>query len=98
MTDDNAQPAPPPVQMVSIGEALINPPWQGNLICLSDNGGDLIMLSFTTPTGIVRCLYPRGQGAAIRDWLTIALQAPVLTHPAPQPQPAIEGEPAGTAN
>ena len=76
-----------PTQMVAIGEALINPPWQGHLIAIADNGGDLVMLSIDHPKhGTIRCLYPRTVGASIRDWLTMALQQPTLQPVQQQPQ------------
>ena len=95
----NAHEALAQTQQVAIGEAVINPPWQGHLIALSDNGGDLLMLSFNHPRhGQIRILYPRAVGAGIRDWLNVALQAPMLRpEPPAQPQPAIEQPPAGTA-
>jgi hypothetical protein len=75
-----------PTQMVAIGEAQINPPWQGHLIAIADNGGDLLMLSFDCgKQGMIRCLYPRTVGASIRDWLIMALQQPTL-QPVQQPQ------------
>lgn len=90
----DAQPmnSTPPTQMVSIGEALINPPWQGHLVAISDNGGDLAMLSIEHPRhGTIRVLYPRVQAASIRDWLTAALAQPVLQSAMPQPpDPAID--------
>ena len=85
----DAQPnGTPPTQMVSIGAALINPPWQGHLVALSDNGGDLVMISVDHPEhGMIRCLYPRAQAGAIRDWLSTALQQPVLQPAQQQAQP-----------
>ena len=69
------------------------------VLALSDNGGDLLMLTFNHPRhGQIRILYPRAVAAGIRDWLNVALQAPMLRpEPPAQPQPAIEQPPAGTA-
>lgn len=95
----NAHAALAQTQQVAIGEAVINPPWQGHLIALCDNGGDCVMLTINHPRhGNIRVLYPRSQAAGIRDWLIAALQAPVL-RPAPEPpQPAIEQPAAGSAD
>jgi hypothetical protein len=99
MSDDEKPAPPPPIQMVAIGSALINPQWQGNLVAIADNGGDLVMLSISHPDhGMIRCLFSRTMAATIRDWLNIALQAPVLTPAQPQAQAAIEQPAAGTAD
>jgi hypothetical protein len=92
------EPAPPPtVTQVQIGEALINPQWQGHLIVLSDNGGDLVMVTIKHPRiGDVQCIWSRAMAANIRAWLEAALQAPVL-NPQGQQQSQLVGEPQGTA-
>lgn len=90
--DPNAVPAPAPpmtqTMQIQLGEALINPQWRGHLIALADNGGDLVYLIITHPRhGEISILWPRNQAANLRDWLSLALQAPVLT-----PMPVLEPE------
>lgn len=87
------------VTQVQLGEALLNPQWAGHLICLSDNGGDMVFIRITHPRhGMIDIVWPRQAAAGLRDWLNVALQAPVLMPVQPtQAQPAIEAPAAGTA-
>jgi hypothetical protein len=72
-------------QLVELGEAAINPPWQGHLIALSDNGGDLVMVTIHHPRhGKINLIWPRTVAANLHQWLGVALQAPVLS-PLPPP-------------
>jgi hypothetical protein len=98
MSDGIGQNAPPPtVTQVQIGEALINPMWHGHLIVLSDNGGDLVMITIKHPRfGDLQCIWSRAMANNIRGWIEAALQAPVL-NPQTVQQPQLVGEPQGTA-
>jgi hypothetical protein len=92
-------PAPPPETIqVQLGEVAVNPSWQGHIVAISDNGGDLVMLTIHHPRhGPIRCLWSRTVAGGIAQWLNAALQAPILQHaPAPAPvaaAPEWEGAP-----
>lgn len=93
-------PAPPPITQVQLGEALINPVWRGHLIVMQDNGGDAVLFALDHPRlGTINCIWARSQAAAIRDWLNMALVAPIMPAPQQQRQQSpIELPPAGSAD
>lgn len=80
-TEPTPTPAGPmqTVTQIQLGEVLMNPQWRGHLIAASDNGGDMVFIKIAHPRhGDIDILWPRGVAAALRDWITMALQAPVL--------------------
>jgi hypothetical protein len=87
--DANQNAGAPEIKQVQLGEALINPQWQGHLVAMSDNGGDMVFITIHHPRlGPINCLWSRTMAAGIAQWLDVALHAPTLTPVAPPPPPS----------